>query len=166
MAMRRLSIHLTEQAMLHCKNVCPLASLCLVALTLVTSPALAGEVRIDSKTFKLPDGFTIERVAGPPLVDRPIVADFDEQGRLYVADSSGSNAPLAQQVKNPTHRIIRLEDTDGDGRFDKATVFADKMMFPEGAMWHDGSLYVGAPPSIWKLTDTDGDGVADQRAEW
>ncbi len=40
------------------------------------------------------------------------------------------------------------------------------MMFPEGTMWHDGSLYVAAPPSIWKLTDTDGDGVADERAEW
>ncbi len=40
------------------------------------------------------------------------------------------------------------------------------MMFPEGTMWHDGSLYVAAPPSIWKLTDTDGDGVADQRVEW
>ena len=61
---------------------------------------------------------------------------------------------------------MRLEDTDGDGRFDKRTVFADKMMFPEGTMWHDGSLYVAAPPSIWKLTDTDGDGVADQRVEW
>src|SRR5688572_17339098 len=40
------------------------------------------------------------------------------------------------------------------------------MMFPEGAMWLAGSLYVAAPPSIWKLTDTDGDGVADQRVEW
>ena len=40
------------------------------------------------------------------------------------------------------------------------------MMFPEGTMWHDGSLYVAAPPSIWKLTDTDDDGVADQREEW
>jgi putative membrane-bound dehydrogenase-like protein len=39
-------------------------------------------------------------------------------------------------------------------------------MFPEGVMWLDGSLYVGAPPSIWKLTDTDGDGVADRREEW
>ncbi|MBI1914823.1 MAG: HEAT repeat domain-containing protein [Planctomycetes bacterium] len=129
-------------------------------------PAKTIEVKLNGHTFTLPPGFEIEVVAGPPLVDRPIVADFDEQGRLYVADSSGSNAPLAQQVKNPTHRIVRLEDTDGDGRFDKATVFADKMMFPEGAMWHDGSLYVSAPPSIWKLTDTDGDGVADQRSEW
>jgi putative membrane-bound dehydrogenase-like protein len=127
---------------------------------------VAGQVKLNGHTFTLPPGFEIELVAGPPLVDRPIVADFDEQGRLYVADSSGSNLPLVQQLKNPTHRIIRLEDTDGDGKFDKATVFADKMMFPEGAMWHDGSLYVAAPPSIWKLTDTDGDGVADQRSEW
>jgi len=37
------------------------------------------------------------------------------------------------------------------------------MMFPEGTMWLKGSLYVAAPPSIWKLTDTDGDGVADER---
>ncbi|MCE9547883.1 MAG: HEAT repeat domain-containing protein, partial [Planctomycetia bacterium] len=61
---------------------------------------------------------------------------------------------------------MRLEDTDGDGRFDKSTVFADKMMFPEGAMWYDGSLYVGAPPHIWKLTDADGDGVAEKREQW
>ena len=111
-------------------------------------------------------GFEVERVAGPPLVNRPIVADFDEEGRLYVADSSGSNDKVEQQLKEKPHRIVRLEDKDGDGRFDTSIVFADKMMFPEGAMWLDGSLYVAAPPSIWKLTDTDGDGVADQREEW
>ena len=49
---------------------------------------------------------------------------------------------------------------------DRRTVFADRMMFPEGTMFLDGSLYVSAPPSIWKLTDTDGDGVADERVEW
>jgi hypothetical protein len=114
----------------------------------------------------VPAGFTIERVAGPPLVNRPIVADFDEEGRLYVADSSGSNDKTDKQVIDRPHRIVRLEDTDGDGRFDKSVVFADKMMLPEGTMWLAGSLYVAAPPSIWKLTDTDGDGVADQREEW
>ena len=55
-------------------------------------------------------------VAGPPLVDRPIVADFDEQGRLYVADSSGSNDKVEKQLAKKPHRIVRLEDTDGDGR--------------------------------------------------
>jgi putative membrane-bound dehydrogenase-like protein len=128
--------------------------------------ALAAEIKLDGHTFTLPDGFEIEQVAGPPLVDRPITCDFDEQGRLYVADSSGSNDKVEKQLAEKPHRIVRLEDTDGDGRFDKSVVFADKMMFPEGTMWLDGSLYVAAPPSIWKLTDTDGDGVADQREEW
>jgi len=114
----------------------------------------------------VPAGFDVERVAGPPLVDRPIVADFDEEGRLYVADSSGSNDKVEKQLADKPHRIVRLEDTNGDGRFDTSIVFADKMMFPEGTMWFDGSLYVAAPPSIWKLTDTTGDGVADQREEW
>jgi putative membrane-bound dehydrogenase-like protein len=124
------------------------------------------EVRLNGHTFTLPAGFDIELAAGPPVVDRPIVADFDEDGRLYVADSSGSNDKVAEQLQKKPHRILRLEDTHGDGRFDRSTVFAHHMMFPEGAMWYAGSLYVAAPPSIWKLTDTDGDGVADQRVEW
>jgi putative membrane-bound dehydrogenase-like protein len=125
-----------------------------------------NKVRLNGHTFTLPAGFEIELVAGPPLVDRPIAADFDEQGRLYVSDSSGSNELVEVQLKKKPHRIVRLEDTKGTGRFDRRTVFADRMMFPEGVLWHAGSVYVAAPPSIWKLTDTDGDGVADQRVEW
>src|SRR5881409_2457433 len=128
--------------------------------------AKTHQVKLNGHTFTLPAGFEIELAAGPPLVDRPITADFDEQGRLYVSDSSGSNENVQEQLKKRPHRILRLEDTDGDGKYDKRTVFADKMMFPEGTMWYDGSLYVAAPPSIWKLTDTDGDGVADERTEW
>ncbi len=130
------------------------------------SPARANEVVVDGRTFRVADGFVLEKVAGQGLVDRPIVADFDELGRLYVADSSGSNENVKKQEVERPHRIVRLEDSDGDGKFDKSVVFADKMMFPEGAMWLDGSLYVSAPPSIWKLTDTDNDGVADRREEW
>ena len=124
------------------------------------------EVPLNGHVFSLPEGFTIELVAGPPLVNRPITASFDEDGRLYVSDSSGTNDPSAKQLIDKPHRVVRLEDTDSDGKFDKSSVFADKLMFPEGTLWHDGSLYVAAPPSIWKLTDTDGDGVADQREEW
>src|SRR5688572_810787 len=139
----------------------------LVAAVITLSPALwSAEFKFGSQTFNLGDGFTLERVAGPGLVDRPIEADFDEEGRLYVTDSSGSNEPVAKQLEKKPHRIVRLEDSDGDGIFDKSVVFADKMMFPEGAMWLDGSLYVSAPPVIWKLTDVDGDGVADRREEW
>ena len=116
--------------------------------------------------LKVPDGFSIELVAEPPLVERPIVAAFDDEGRLYVAESSGSNDPVEKQLEERLHRVVRLEDADGDGRFDRRTVFANRMMFPEGTMFLDGSLYVSPPPSIWKLTDTDGDGVADERVEW
>lgn len=126
----------------------------------------AGEQQLNGHKFTLPDGFSIDLVATSPLVDRPITADFDELGRLYVADSSGSNDPVQKQLEDRTHRIVRLQDSDGDGRFDTSVVFADKMMFPEGTLWYDGSLYVAAPPSIWKLTDTDDDGVADRREEW
>jgi putative membrane-bound dehydrogenase-like protein len=124
------------------------------------------EFKLNGHVFTLPEGFEIELAAGPPLINRPITADFDELGRLYVSDSSGSNEKVEVQLQKKPHRIVRLEDSDGDGKFDKATVFADGMMFPEGTMWFAGSLYVAAPPSIWKLTDTKGTGTADQRVEW
>ncbi len=145
-----------------------IATLLLLSPPLAPTPgdARAAEVVVAGRAFRVPEGFTVEPVAGPPLVDRPIVADFDERGRLYVADSSGSNENVNKQVVDRPHRIVRLEDTDGDGRFDRSTAFADRMMFPEGAMWLDGSLYVAAPPSIWKLTDADDDGVAESRVEW
>lgn len=136
---------------------------------LVATSALAAEprtVELSGHIWTLPADFDIEIAAGPPLVDRPITADFDEQGRLYVSDSSGSNDKVDKQLAEKPHRVVRLEDTDGDGRFDKSVVYADRLMFPEGTMWFDGSLYVAAPPSIWKLTDTDGDGTADKREEW
>ncbi len=126
----------------------------------------AIELTLGEKVFTVPDGFMVECVAGPPLVDRPITASFDEQGRLYVSDSSGSNDPVRKQLAEKPHRIVRLEDRDSDGKFDHSVVFADRMMFPEGTLWHNGSLYVASPPSIWRLTDTDGDGVADERDEW
>jgi putative membrane-bound dehydrogenase-like protein len=135
-------------------------------LVVVLSSAQGEQIRINGHGFTLPEAFTVKLAAGPPTVERPISCDFDEQGRLYVSDASGTNENAQEQLAKKPHRIVRLEDTDGDGRFDRHTVFADKMMFPEGTMWYDGSLYVAAPPSIWKLTDTDGDGVADRREEW
>lgn len=137
-----------------------------LVIVILAAPRVEPQPQAVGPTLSVPPGFVVERVAGPPLVNRPIVADFDDEGRLYVADSSGSNDKVDKQLEDRPHRIVRLEDTDGDGRFDKSVVFADRMMFPEGTMWLDGSLYVAAPPSIWKLTDTNGDGVADQREEW
>jgi putative membrane-bound dehydrogenase-like protein len=140
----------------------------LVPLVTTWSPTqeAPNTIALNGHVFTLPPGFTIELVAGPPLVDRPIAADFDDEGRLYVTDSSGSNENPDIQLQKKPHRVVRLESTKGDGKFDKRTIFADKMMFPEGILVYKGSVYVAAPPSIWKLTDTDGDGVADERVEW
>jgi putative membrane-bound dehydrogenase-like protein len=139
-----------------------------VAIVACTLPLAVAVPRASLRegSLAVPAGFEIRLVAGPPMVNRPIAADFDEQGRLYVTDSSGSNDKVEKQLEARPHRIVRLEDRDGDGAYDTSSVFADGMMLPEGAMWFDGSLYVAAPPSIWKLTDTDNDGVADRREEW
>lgn len=113
--------------------------------------------------IQLPDGYTAEVVAAPPLVQHPIMATVDDRGRLFVGDSSGVNLNKAGLEKELPHRVLMLEDTDGDGIYDKSTVFADKMTFPQGCAWLDGSLYVASPPGIWRLTDTTGSGVADKR---
>lgn len=128
--------------------------------------AFAAEYELNGHKFTVPDGYIVEHVAGQPLVDRPVSADFDERGRLYVTDSSGSNEPVEVQREQRPHRVVRLEDANGDGIFDKSTVYADKLMFPEGSCWFDGSLYVAAPPEIWKFTDADDDGVAEKREVW
>ncbi len=135
--------------------------LVLPAVVLVCTAAPAE----NEPDLQVPAGFVVEKVASSPLVERPIMAGFDDQGRLYVGDSSGVNLRFEELIKAPPHRIVRLEDSDGDGVFDKSVVFAEGLTFPMGSLWHRGSLYVCAPPSVWKLTDTDGDGKADRREE-
>ena len=137
-----------------------------IVCSILTATALSAEVKLNGQQFTLPDGFQIEDIAGQELVERPVSADFDERGRLYVTDSSGSNEHVDIQREKRPHRIMRLVDQDGDGRFDVSTVYADQLMFPEGSLWFDGSLYVAAPPEIWKFTDADDDGVAEKREVW
>lgn len=110
-------------------------------------------------------GYTVELVAAPPLTAHPIMAALDDRGRLFVAENSGQNLPAAQLEKNKPNSIRMLEDVDGDGRFDKFTVFADGLTFPQGALWHDGWLYAAVSGGIWRFKDTDDDGVADVREQ-
>jgi len=135
-------------------------------LGLPLASAAAATLTVNEVPLTVPDGFTVELAAGSGLAPRPVSASFDDRGRLYVTDSSGSNEAPSEQLKHPDHRVLRLEDRDGDGVFDTSEVFASGVMFPQGCLWHEGSVYVAAPPSIWKFTDTDGDGKADRREEW
>jgi putative heme-binding domain-containing protein len=118
------------------------------------------------KSFRLPPGVKIEKVAGAPLIQYPLFACFDDAGRLYVAEGTGTNLPGTELVKRNLGKITRLEDTDGDGKFDKSVTFADDLVFPQGVLWHDGAIYTASHPSLWKLVDTDGDGKADRREEF
>lgn len=126
---------------------------------------VSGQSSLSLPKHDLPEGYTLSVAAAAPLVTHPIMGCLDDRGRLFVGDAVGVNWNKAQLDANPPNRVLMLEDTDRDGSFDKSTVFADKMTFPQGACWLNGSLYVGSPPSLWKLTDTDDDGVADKREE-
>jgi putative heme-binding domain-containing protein len=115
--------------------------------------------------YRVPPGFVVEQVAGPPLVRYPLFASLDERGRLFVAEGTGTNLPGEELARRKLGRILVLEDTDGDGRFDTSRVFADGLVFPQGVLWHDGALYAASHPSFWKITDSAGRGRADRREE-
>ena len=138
-----------------------------VTVLLIVAPSLFSEtVEIGDRSFNIPAGFELKSAVKQGLTQRPIVVDFDTDGHLYVAESSGTNDNVQKQLEEKPHSILRLSDTDNDGVFDQRTVFADRMMFPEGVLCHRGSVYVAAPPQIWRLTDNDHDGVADEREVW
>lgn len=121
------------------------------------------EVSTEVPKHTLPQGYSLTVAATAPLVRHPLMGCVDDQGRLFIGDAVGVNWDKAQLEKNPPNRVLMLEDLDGDGQYDKSTVFADKMTFPQGAAWLNGSLYVCSPPGLWRLQDKDGDGVAEIR---
>lgn len=113
--------------------------------------------------LKVPEGFTIERAVDPGMISYPMFASFDGDGRLFVFESDGSSPTSDGMLKKPPYHIRLLEDTDGDGKFDKSKIFADSLSFPKGGVFYNGSLYVSSSPDLLRLTDTNGDGVADKR---
>jgi putative membrane-bound dehydrogenase-like protein len=113
---------------------------------------------------QVPEGYVIEIAADSTLVDFPMFSTLDEFGRLFVFESTGDKYSKTQDaIDSPQFRINLLEDTNADGRYDKSTIFADKVGFPQGGVFYKGSLYASSAPDLIKFTDTNNDGVADTR---
>lgn len=121
------------------------------------------------RTFHLPEGYRLEPVVTEPEIAEPVVSAFDGNGRLYVvemrtymqdADATGEN--------EPTSRVSRHEDTDGDGVMDRHTVFADNLLLPRMVLPLDDRVLIGETNTldIYSYRDTDGDGVADEKEIW
>jgi putative heme-binding domain-containing protein len=112
-------------------------------------------------SFDVAPGFEVNLWAENPLLAKPIQMNFDPHGRLWVASSEVY--PQIKPGQEANDKIIVLEDTDGDGRADQSSVFADGLLIPTGVEPGDGGVYVGQSTELLHLKDLDGDGRADLR---
>src|SRR5438132_12258372 len=123
------------------------------------SPPLAPEET--QRKFKVPKGFEVRLFASEPEVVNPVAMTWDERGRLWVLElyEYPKGVPKGETGRD---RIKILEDTDGDGRADKVTVFADGYSLATGLALGNGGVYLGVAPDLLFLEDTNGDDNADK----
>ncbi|MDB6124850.1 MAG: putative rane-bound dehydrogenase [Pedosphaera sp.] len=114
------------------------------------------------KKFVVPEGFEVRLFAAEPDVINPVAMTWDERGRLWVVELYEYPLGAAPGTK-PRDRIKILEDTDGDGRADKVTVFADGLNLATGIQVGYGGVFVGQAPDLLFLQDTNHDDIADTR---
>ncbi|MBL9142859.1 MAG: c-type cytochrome [Verrucomicrobiaceae bacterium] len=124
-------------------------------------PVLSPEEEL--KTLRVAPGYRAELVAAEPMIETPVAISWDDQGRLFVCEMRGYMQDMAAAGEDqPVGRISRLEDTDGDGRMDKSTVFVDKLLMPRAVMALGDGALVSEPPNLTFYHDTNDDGVADK----
>jgi putative membrane-bound dehydrogenase-like protein len=112
---------------------------------------------VAAQRIKVPEGFKVSLFAGEPDVAQPIAMALDHRGRLWVAEFY--SYPKWQPKGND--RIVLLEDTDGDGKFDRRKVFWDKGNYLSGLQVGFGGVWVCSAPHLLFIPDKDGDGVPD-----
>jgi len=122
---------------------------------------LEQDPELERQAFDVHPEFEVNLFASSPWVVNPIGMTWDAQGRLWVINSPMYPHILPGQI--PTDFVSVLEDTDGDGRADKCTVFYDKLYVPTGIEVGDGGAYVANQPDLLFLKDHDGDLRADSR---
>ncbi len=116
---------------------------------------------VERESFIVADGFEVNLYAADPMIHKPIQMNFDARGRLWIASSEVY--PQIKPGQEANDKILIVEDSDGDGRGEKTSVFADGLLIPTGVEPGDGGVYVAASTELLHLKDTDGDGRADQR---
>ncbi|QGJ70211.1 Cytochrome c domain-containing protein [Planctomycetales bacterium 10988] len=130
----------------------------LVALLLAMLPAsLLAQMGPEEElqTLQVPEGFDISLFAAEPMVTNPAAIDVDTHGRVWVAEIQN------YRQESSTDKIKVLEDTDGDGKADKVTVFTDEVFCPMSICVAGDKVYIVTSPDLWVFEDKDGDLKAD-----
>ena len=128
----------------------------------VQKPEADNSVEAELASFQLADGYTANLFADETDgIANPVCMNWDPAGRLWVLTTLAY--PQIVPTADPDDQLIILEDTDGDGRADKKTIFARGLNMPTGFAIGDGGAYVGEGNDLLHLADTDEDGQADTR---
>ena len=136
--------------------LCTLLGIMMVSCKNNSSSPFSESAQASLSTFTIEPGFKIELVASDPLISDPVDMEIDEYGRMFVIEMPGM--PLDKSGKG---RVMLLTDTNGDGKMDSSTVFADSLILPVGVMRWKKGIIVTDPPNVYYMEDTNNDGKAD-----